>query len=173
VISTVLVMLHAFVPALFAVFVLACVVAGLLLVRAGDRARRALQVLAVLGGVAVLALTLTPSSAEPAPAFCTMQWEPFSPGVTGLANMVLFVPLAYFGGLATRRPLLVVLGAVALSAGVEVVQGAVVPLGRACDTDDLWSNAVGAAAGGVLAALTLLVVPRLRRSAPQAVAGGA
>jgi hypothetical protein len=171
VISTVLASVHPFDRVLVGAVALLCVLVGWRLARAGERGRFLLRTLALLGALSVLLLTLSPSDAEPSGTFCTVQWSPLAPGVTGLANMVLFVPVSYFGGLATRRPFVVLAAAVGLSAAVEVLQGAIVPLGRACDTDDLWTNAVGALAGALLAWGTLIAArrtsPHRGRVAPQ------
>jgi hypothetical protein len=82
-------------------------------------------------------------------AFC--QLNGFSlHGSAELLNALLFVPLVFCAVLATRRPVAVLVSAVALSAAIEVVQ----PLTRRglCETQDLVNNSAGAVAAAVLAA---------------------
>jgi hypothetical protein len=64
-----------------------------------------------------------------------------------LLNFVMLMPLGFFGVLATKRPLLVAMGCVSVSAGIEIAQ-AVFELG-VCDGQDFMNNSVG----GVLATL--------------------
>ena len=147
-------------PALFRVLlglaVLAAAVLGAVLHRF-DR-RGALAVLAALGLVGALALTLSPSSA-PRYAFCTVQLTSPVDGVDALANVVLMLPLAHFAALRWRRPLPVLAAVAGLSALVELVQALVPALGRACDTGDWVTNTLGALMGVLLAALVLRFVP--------------
>ncbi len=71
-------------------------------------------------------------------------------GDAELLNALLFVPLVFCAVLATRRPLAVLVSAVALSAAIEVVQ----PLTRRglCETQDFLNNSAGAVVAAVLAA---------------------
>src|SRR4051812_40658972 len=62
-----------------------------------------------------------------------------------LLNFVMLMPLGFFGVLATKRPLLVAMGCVSVSAGIEITQ-ALFELG-VCDGQDFMNNSVG----GVLA----------------------
>ncbi|MET9292475.1 VanZ family protein [Streptomyces sp. NPDC003077] len=80
----------------------------------------------------------------------------------GLLNVALFVPLGFFGLLATRRPLAIVLGAPALSATIEVSQALIPPIARNCDSSDFVANTIGAWLGVVLAWIAV----RIRKSAP-------
>lgn len=69
-----------------------------------------------------------------------------------LLNFVMLMPLGFFGVLATKRPLLVAMGCVSVSAGIEITQ-ALFELG-VCDGQDFMNNSVG----GVLAALAAWVL---------------
>lgn len=96
-------------------------------------------------------------------AFC--QFNGFSlHGSAELLNALLFVPLVFCAVLATRRPVAVLVSAVALSAAVEVVQ----PLTRRglCETQDFLNNSAGAVAAAVLAA-GVLAAHRRRAAARQ------
>ena len=71
-------------------------------------------------------------------------------GVSELFNGLLFVPVVWCAVLATRRPLAVLISAVALSAAIEVLQPLV---GRGlCETQDLFNNSAGAVVAAALAA---------------------
>lgn len=114
--------------------------------------------------IAVLVLTLLPDGARSGGITCTVQFSAPFQGIDTLANIAMTVPLVLFLGTATNRPLTVLAGGVALSVAIEVVQALAPVLGRRCDTNDLFMNAVGA----VLAALVALVIcraDRRRRSA--------
>ncbi|MFZ6993153.1 VanZ family protein [Curtobacterium sp. RRHDQ66] len=114
--------------------------------------------------VAVLVLTLLPDGARSGGITCTVQFSAPFQGIDTLANVAMLLPLVLFLGTATNRPLVVLAGAVALSVAIEVVQALAPVLGRRCDTNDWFMNAVGA----VLAALVALVIcrtDRRRRSA--------
>jgi MFS family permease len=80
-------------------------------------------------------------------------------GSSELLNALLFVPLVFFAVLATRRPVVVTVAAVALSAVIEIAQ----PLTRRglCETQDFFNNSAGA----VVAALVAVGVLMVRRSA--------
>jgi glycopeptide antibiotics resistance protein len=70
--------------------------------------------------------------------------------VSELFNALLFVPLVWCAVLATRRPLAVLVSAVASSAVIEVLQPLV---GRGlCETQDLFNNSAGAVVAAALAA---------------------
>ncbi|MFI9381285.1 VanZ family protein [Kutzneria sp. NPDC052558] len=89
------------------------------------------------------------------------------PGVFSLAaggallNFVMLMPLGLFGVLATKRPLLVAIGCVSVSAGIEITQ-AVFELG-VCDGQDFMNNSVGGVLAAVAGWLLLLVSGRNRR----------
>jgi hypothetical protein len=82
-------------------------------------------------------------------------------GSGAMLNFVMLMPLAFFGVLATKRPLLVALGCASVSAGIEISQ-AVFELG-VCDGQDFLNNSVGAALGALAGWLVLLALGRNRR----------
>jgi hypothetical protein len=102
-------------------------------------------------GVA-LALTFArslPSWALVGTEFCLLNGFSLH-GVSELFNALLFVPLVWCAVLATRRPLAVLVSAVALSAAIEVLQPLV---GRGlCETQDFFNNSAGAVVAAALAA---------------------
>lgn len=71
-------------------------------------------------------------------------------------NVVMLVPFALFGTLATRRPLLIVTSSALVSGFAEFVQGATG--GGECQVRDLVHNTVG----GVLGVLLAVWILRLR-----------
>ncbi|PPF41035.1 VanZ family protein [Rathayibacter sp. AY1A3] len=71
--------------------------------------------------------------------------------VESIANVLLFVPVAFLAGVRWRRPVVAGLGASAMSAGIELIQAVVPAIGRACDTSDGITNTIGAAIGSLLA----------------------
>ncbi|MDQ3901199.1 MAG: VanZ family protein [Actinomycetota bacterium] len=75
-------------------------------------------------------------------------------------NVVMLVPFAIFGTLATRRPVLVMISSVLVSALIEYVQGATG--GGECQLRDIAHNTLG----GVLAVLIAMLVLRLRARQP-------
>ncbi|QUQ69637.1 VanZ family protein [Kutzneria sp. CA-103260] len=77
-----------------------------------------------------------------------------------LLNFVMLMPLGFFGVLATKRPLLVAIGCVSVSAGIEIAQ-AVFELG-VCDGQDFMNNSVGGALATVAGWLLLLAFGRGR-----------
>ncbi|GLY47547.1 hypothetical protein Lesp01_12030 [Lentzea sp. NBRC 102530] len=93
--------------------------------------------------------TLPDWATAPGQAFCHLNGFSLH-GSAELLNALLFVPLVWCAVLATRRPLAVAVGAVLLSAAIEVVQ----PLtGRGlCETQDLFNNSAGAVVAAALAA---------------------
>ena len=131
------------------------------------RLRRVLLGLSAVAVVAVLVLTLLPDGARPGGVTCTVQFSVPFQGIDTLANVAMLLPLVLFLGAATGRPLTVLAGAVALSAGIEAVQALAPALGRRCDTNDWFMNTVGALLGAVIA----VVICRLgRRRATRSVA---
>ncbi|WP_336920970.1 VanZ family protein [Aquipuribacter sp. SD81] len=133
-----------------------CAGLGHALLRLGRWGRVVAWLLAGAWAVVVLVLTLVPE-AEPSNAReCLVGLTLPSPGaVEAVANVALFVPLAYLAGVASRRPWRVLAAAVLCSVGIEVVQGLLRRLGRACDTNDVAMNALGALLGCVLAVASL------------------
>ncbi|AEE47242.1 VanZ family protein [Cellulomonas fimi] len=159
---------HAWaVPLAALLVVVGCLVLGGLLLRAGERGRRLLRAVAVVAALPVPLLTLLPDDAR-AQSFCAVQlaW-PSLGGVETLANITLLLPAAYVVTLLVGRPVLVALGASAVSVVIELVQALAPTLGRACDTTDWEMNTIGAVLGAILAAATLAAVrrrPRARRT---------
>lgn len=82
-------------------------------------------------------------------------------------NVVMLMPFAIFGTLATRRPALIAASTVAISAVAEFVQAATG--GGQCQARDLAHNTLG----GVLGALVAVVVLRLRARRPGSVTADA
>ncbi|MET9232071.1 VanZ family protein [Lentzea sp. NPDC003310] len=93
--------------------------------------------------------TLPDWATAPGRAFCHVNGFSLH-GSAELLNALLFVPLVWCAVLATRRPLVVAVSAVALSAVIEIVQ----PLtGRGlCETQDFLNNSAGALVAAALAA---------------------
>lgn len=71
-------------------------------------------------------------------------------------NVLMLVPFAIFGALATRRPLLIAVSSMLISASIEYVQGATG--GGECQVRDIVHNTLG----GVLGVLVAVIVLRLR-----------
>lgn len=153
-ISTILVENAALVRILFWAAVGVSAILGWVLFRSGKAG--ALAVLAVVGLLGVLALTVSPSDGVRY-AFCTVQFSVPFQGIDTLANIAMMVPLTLFAALRLRRPLLVFAAVSGLSAIIELVQALIPALGRSCDTNDWYMNTVGAAVG-TLIALTVIVV---------------
>jgi hypothetical protein len=163
VISTFLVEHAPLVRVGFWVAAVAAVAVGWLLHRM--RARTALLVLAAIGLVGPLVLTLLPDGARPDGVTCTVQFSlPFL-GLETLANLAMLLPLSLFLGLATGRPFRVLGGVSALAVGIELVQAVAPVLGRACDTNDWFMNTVGALIGALGAFVIVLVNERRRLAA--------
>jgi VanZ family protein len=72
-----------------------------------------------------------------------------------MANILLFVAPVLLAGVATRRPVLVMVAGSGLSVVVEVCQAAVPALGRSCDSGDWVNNTIGTVIGALLALLAL------------------
>jgi VanZ like protein len=133
-----------------------CVGLGYLFVRR----RPILWALAAVSAVPVVALTLVPTQGRQF-AFCVVQFDvPSLRTVEPLANLALLFPLVFFAALATRRPLPTLVAGVALSAAIEVFQGLVPALGRACDTNDWAMNSAGTVVAVVLASALLAFTGR-------------
>lgn len=113
---------------------------------------RTTSALLAFSALGVAVLTLYPEG-DPHPGVtCTVAAPYLSPtAVESIANIVLFMPVAFLAALRWRRPFAAVLGASALSAIIEVVQALVPVIGRACDTSDWITNTIGAVLGGVVA----------------------
>lgn len=76
-------------------------------------------------------------------------WQSFD----GPVNVVLFVPAAFVLTLVSRRPVVVLVGLLALSVGIEVWQG--VTGGRSCTVSDVGANSLGSIIGVGLGVLVL------------------
>jgi glycopeptide antibiotics resistance protein len=111
-----------------------------------------------LTGAALLPLVLLTLVPQDRQLFarCTVLWEiPRLTAPEPLANILLFVAPVLFAGVATRKPLWVMLAGSVLSAAVEALQAAVPAIGRSCDSGDWVSNTTGAVIGAVMAILSL------------------
>ena len=150
----------------FALVAIACVAIGYVLVRSQRRGEWILWALAGGSLLAVLALTLLPSGFSSSDAIeCEVQIvAPALGRIELMANIALFVPLAFFATLATRRPLVVVAAAAGLSAVVEGIQALAPVIGRACDTNDWLMNTIGTVAGVLLAVGTIALANRSIRA---------
>ena len=85
-------------------------------------------------------------------------------------NVVMLVPFAIFGTLATRRPALIAMSSVLISAFVEYVQGATG--GGECQVRDIVHNTLGAVLGVLIAVLMLRLVARQTDQLTASVAAG-
>jgi glycopeptide antibiotics resistance protein len=120
----------------------------------------------VLTGVTLLPLALLTLVPEDRELFarCEIRWEiPTLTGPESLANILLFVAPVLLAGVATRRPVLVMVAGSGLSVIVEVCQAAVPALGRSCDSGDWVTNTIGAVIGALLALLALALAPHSSR----------
>lgn len=110
--------------------------------------------------VPIVVLTLVPTSRS-LEVGCAVEWSlPTLGAVELMANVVLFVPAVLLLAVASRRPIVVLLGASATSALIELVQAVVPALGRSCSTNDWLSNTLGAVLGAGLAAVALVLARR-------------
>lgn len=148
-----------FLPGLAFSMMLGLVVCGGLARRLGVHRVVAWTSIVSLG--AILAATLTPSpevlilGSLAAPAGCDLSrigpatWtEYLALGTAGL-NVLLFIPFGVFVGLLphSRPKTLVVVGAVVLPVSIEALQLLVWPLGRACQSADVFDNLIGLTVG--------------------------
>jgi VanZ family protein len=129
----------------------------------GARVARHPRLAWLLTGISLLpvvALTLVPVQRE-LYGFCIVQWSlPTFGRVELLANVVLFVAPVLFAGIASRRPMAMLVAGSALSVLVEIFQALVPAIGRSCDTTDWLSNTIGALIGSLLAIIALRVTKR-------------
>lgn len=132
------------------------------------RLRRVLFGFSAVAAVAVLVLTLLPDGARDGGVTCTVQFSVPFQGIDTLANLAMLVPLTLFLGTASGRPVAVLLGAVALSAGIEATQAVLPVLGRRCDTDDWSMNTIGALLGAGIAVVVLALDRRRGGARPSA-----
>lgn len=145
----------------FSVLILTLLLAPLVGAWLATRPRLTRALLAIVAA-AIAALTLYPDGEPSAAITCATELPYFSPtAVESTANILLFIPLAFLIGLAWRRPVAATIVAIAASAAIEAVQAVVAAVGRACDTSDLITNAIGAVLGG-LCAWGALLIRRMR-----------
>ncbi|MEU0456994.1 VanZ family protein [Streptomyces sp. NPDC006129] len=139
---------------LIPIFVVASVLIGLpvaLVARAKKRpvVTTTLWSVSLLG---VLAVTLLPGGMGDAGKDTVCYIGPSLRGVLsttpGQLNVLLFLPVCFFGVCAFRRPIAVLAGGLLLTGSVETLQ-ALLPLGRSCSYSDMTANALGAVAGVV------------------------
>lgn len=168
-ITDVLLEYRPLVPAGLLLTAVLCVATGYLSLRSRRSGARLLWALSALSLLALLTLALIPSGNDPqADLLCVVQFSlPTLGAIELLANVAVFVPLAYFATLATRRPLLTLAVGSALSVGIEAVQALVPAIGRACDTNDWLMNTIGAGAGVLLAYGTIALLSRGKRQPGQ------
>ena len=137
---------------------IACVVLAGVLARAGAKGRRIALGIAGLATLVIILLTLTPHGKQLPAADCFLEVDD---PLGDIFNVALFLLPALFFVVATRRPLLVLLGAIALSALIEVVQQLLQGLlSRACDINDWVANSTGAAVGVLIAFVIVTLVKR-------------
>jgi len=140
---------------------IACVVLAGVLARAGAKGRRIALVIAGLATLVIILLTLTPHGKQLPAADCFLEVDD---PLGDIFNVALFLLPALFIVVAVRKPVLVLLGGILFSAGIEVVQQLLRPvLSRACDINDWIANSTGAAAGVAIAVVVIAVVDRLAK----------
>ena len=152
---TLLVEHSALVPLGVLVVVLGCGALGWL----GRNSPRLLTWLVVLALLGVLGVTLAPDDrGRVHEVTCEVGLSLPSWGSSELlANVALFVPVAVFAVVRFRRPVLVGLAGIVLSAAIEGAQALAVVLGRSCTTSDWAMNSAGTVLGvGVGAAVLVL-----------------
>jgi VanZ family protein len=152
----------AFVPMALLLIALICIGIGFLILCSRRYGHRITWTFLALSSLLVFALTLGPShNSRPDDVVCSIQLSvPTLTSVELLANVALFVPLAFFATLATRRPLSMLAAGAGLSAAIEVVQAVVPAIGRACDASDWMMNTVGTVVGVLLACATIALASR-------------
>ncbi|MDT9591481.1 VanZ family protein [Nocardioides zeae] len=128
--------------------------------------RRLATWLALISLLPVVALTFSPTGRDLAVG-CAVEWDfPTLGAVELMANVVLFVPPTLLLGVALRRPLVVLVGASATAALIELLQAVATPLGRSCSTNDWLSNTLGAALGVAIAGVAI-ALHRVRTNPPR------
>ena len=116
-------------------------------------------VLAAAGLAMALAVTLVrhgghlPTGEDPLYKCVSGQFSLHSE--TSQLNFLMLMPFAFFGTIATRRPLSIAIASAVLSAGIEVTQ-ALTGLG-VCDKQDFLNNTIGALIAVAVAWFLLLV----------------
>ncbi|KWT63424.1 hypothetical protein ADL21_03160 [Streptomyces albus subsp. albus] len=146
-------------PGLIPVFLIAAALFGVpafLIAKAIGRPV-GLPLLLALSLAGVIAVTMMPGIAG------TGQADSCDVGLPGLdflasesaqLNVLLFVPASFLAVLLFRRPLLTLAATLALTCGIELVQGWIA-LGRSCSYDDVKANALGGILGILLGCLYL------------------
>ncbi len=163
-------------PGVLAAFVLLCGLFGVgtwLVARALGWHR--LYAMLAAGGLALaIAVTLVrPGGHLPDPgvdpvAMCLS--DPFSlHGGLQVLNLLMLMPFAFFGTLATRRPITMMVLSALLSAGIELTQ-AWTGLG-VCQKQDFLNNTVGAIVAATMAWLLLAILGRNRAAKDRQPAG--
>ncbi|MCB5170467.1 VanZ family protein [Streptomyces bambusae] len=111
-----------------------------------------------------LVLTLYPVHSTVSGGLCTVNRDALGPLTTqqGLLNVALFIPVACLGTLLFRRPAVVLAASALLSVGTELLQSTLPVLGRACTSEDLIANCLGALLGTMMGVL-LSLPPRASR----------
>jgi hypothetical protein len=171
-----------FVPGAAISIVLAVLLAGAVARRLGISRGVAWLLLASLG--TIVAVTLTPARGAPLPALfgqattCDLtrigpaQWAEYLQLGDTTFNVVLFIPLGVAIGLlgGSRRNAAIILGAIILPFAIEAIQAAATPLGRACQSADVFDNltglALGLAVGGTWTVLRRLQAANSDRHLP-------
>jgi hypothetical protein len=160
VISTFIIENYALVRVLLVIAAIACVALTAVLVRMGLRGRRIAGILAAVATVVVLGLTLTADKFPNPGVGCTFDGSTF---YYDFYNIVLFFLPVLFATIWARRPQLVLLGGVGLSAVIETVQAFIPVLGRRCDLGDWLANSTGTVLAVLVAAGVTVLVERVRR----------
>lgn len=148
-------------PSVFAAEVLGTVILGVLAWLLAGRLgwSRWAAVLAAAGLAMALAVTLVrhgghlPTGQNPLYLCVSGQFSLHSE--TSQLNVLMLMPFAFFGTIATRRPFSIAIGSALLSASIEITQ-ALTGLGI-CDKQDFVNNTIGALIAVALAWLLLLI----------------
>jgi hypothetical protein len=154
-------------PGVLAAFVLLCALFGVgtWLVARALGWHRLFATLAAAGLSLAVAVTLVrPGGHLPDPgtnpvAMCIRDHFSLHGGLQVL-NFMMLMPFAFFGTLATRRPITLAVVSTALSAGIEITQ-AWTGVG-VCQKQDFLNNSVGAALAALMAWLLLVFLGRNR-----------
>ncbi|WP_433498176.1 VanZ family protein [Sphaerimonospora sp. CA-214678] len=110
-------------------------------------------VLFALALTVVLTSTLIPiSKVANGSGYCTLpsSWDGMLDD-SGMLNVALFVPLGFFSTLILRRASLAIVGAITLSAAIELCQALIPMISRRCDSSDFLANSLGATIGVAIA----------------------
>jgi VanZ like family len=150
-------------PGVLAAFVLLCVLFGVGTWLAARRLgwHRLFATLAAIGLSLAIAVTLVrPGGHLPNPSASPVSMclhDQFSlHGGLQVLNLLMLMPFAFFGMLATRRPITLMVASTFLSAGIELTQ-AWTGLG-VCQKQDFLNNTFGAIIAAALAWLLLSVL---------------